>query len=218
MISYIGQEGYCILKSLTAPDKPNTKVYAALKTLMTEHLDPKPTPLAERYKFFRLQQGQLKVSDWRAKLAYASTLCNFAAAHRTEALRDQFIFGLSDEKTRIVLMAEENITLDNAYKKALSREHAEEDNKLISTKSVNYLGKPFQKKRGAEGFSPRPQKSGVSGNNKGNTNSNTCNRCKLPCKTSKCTKSECKTKCFNCDLIGHTRNVCRKPSKIHNVE
>ena len=149
LISNIGQEGYGILKSLTAPDKPNSKLYPDLQKVIIEHVDPKPTPLAERYKFFRMQQGQLKVSDWRAKLAYASTMCNFRATHRIDALRDQFIFGLADERTRVILMTEEEITLENAYKKALAREHAVEDNKTISTKQVDQVWGPAQKRNPA---------------------------------------------------------------------
>ena len=158
--------------------------------MLIDHQDPKPTPLAERYKFFQMQQGQLKVADWRAKLAYTASLCNFTAENRPVALRDQFIFGLADEKTRVILMTEEDITLDNAYKKALAREHALEDNKLMATKQVNSLqksahsskmtqdsGKSTKQGGGSKGFKSANGAAVTPGNQ--HKKGVTCDRCKL---------------------------------------
>ena len=41
-----------LLRSL-AGNKPGEKSYVDLKTLLTEHLNPKPNIIAERYKFYK---------------------------------------------------------------------------------------------------------------------------------------------------------------------
>ena len=56
LLANIGQYGYNILKSLTSPDKPGTKEYKELTKMLNEHLEPKPTTLAERYRFHQIRQ------------------------------------------------------------------------------------------------------------------------------------------------------------------
>ena len=118
LLTHLGADGYETIKALCAPAKPNSLSFENLSKKLIEHFDPQPTPLAERYKFYRLNQGKDTVPQWRARLSQASTKCKFGN-YRDTAIRDQFIFGLANEKTRILLMSDEEVELDAAYKNKL---------------------------------------------------------------------------------------------------
>jgi transposase InsO family protein len=225
LLTHLGPAGYEVVKALCAPLRPNTKSFAALAKLLVEHLDPNPTPLAQRYKFYRLNQGKWTVAQWKAQLAQVAIKCEFGE-HRDQAIRDQFIFGLANERTRVALMAEDNITLDAAYKKAAAREQATDENRMIhgGTSSVNAVhGHGYGGAKNFRGGDKRftAKKSSTSTHNQfGNVSGNgkkVCNRCKLPEKTNKCFNNQCKTQCFNCSSIGHTKSVCRK-AKVNAVD
>ena len=68
-----------------------------------------------------------------------------------EAIRDQIVFGLACEETRIALMETEDLDLNKAFRKADLRERAQQDNKMLTrgggnsmrssgTSDVNRLG------------------------------------------------------------------------------
>lgn len=50
---------------MRAPDKPATKTISELTTLLGDHLQPKPSILAERYKFWHQVKGQEDGIDLR---------------------------------------------------------------------------------------------------------------------------------------------------------
>jgi len=82
-------------KRLVLPEKPNTKSFDDLVTLLTNHLQPKPTVIAERYKFH--QHNQLSgetVTVYIAELRKLAKTCEFGA-YLEEALRDKFVCGLA---------------------------------------------------------------------------------------------------------------------------
>ena len=121
LLANIGQYGYNILKSLTSPDKPSTKEYEELTNMLNEHLEPKPTTLAERYRFHQIRQGNLKVAEFLAKIRVSAGKCDYKTFY-TEALRDQVIFGLSDEIMRRMLLGDEKITtVEEAYKECVAK-------------------------------------------------------------------------------------------------
>ena len=239
LIANIGDEGFQHLRSLTAPEEPNTKSYEELKKLLTEHLDPCPNPLGERFKFFRLNQGTMSVQQWKSKLQYAAAFCDFGD-YSKQAVTDQFIFGLRCEKTRESLLELETVTLKTAVKKAMLKEQTKRDNKMFSeeqkseNKNSNSVNKIYQRpgraRGGASGGASggrRQSQQGTVGDNSGTAQSKkksfptgtVCKRCKLKSNTNKCTENSCKTKCFNCEIIGHTKANCRKRTdKIHHLE
>ena len=52
-LSVIRAHAYNLLRSLTVPDKPNTKTYTALIELLKDHYSPKPIVIAERFRFYK---------------------------------------------------------------------------------------------------------------------------------------------------------------------
>ena len=226
VIAMIGAEGYKALKTVAAPAKPSTLSYAELKKRIILHVDPPPTVLGERFKFYRLNQGKKSCYEWRQSLIYDAAFCEFHEEHLRAAIRDQFIFGLKDERVRESLLQEDDVTLEAAYKKAKARENAKEDNKLLSGRGessvqVNQLGKREKSQGKPTGKPVRGgTTSGGSSSSYGTDGKNVCERCKLPTKSNKCTPSQCKTECFKCGTVGHTRGKCFKNVRkaVHNIE
>ena len=56
-INSVELEVYSLMKTLVSPHDVNTQTYEQLKTVLVEHLSPKPTVLAERFKFYHTRQG-----------------------------------------------------------------------------------------------------------------------------------------------------------------
>ncbi|KAL5267338.1 hypothetical protein ACHWQZ_G004399 [Mnemiopsis leidyi] len=210
LIRWIGAQGYEKLKQLCAPDKPIDKQYDALKKLLLDNVDPEPTVLSQRFCFSRLKQGTLSVSDWEAVLKFHAAKCAFGTFYQ-DAVRDQFVFGLSCNDTQIKLMEQPDCTLQQAFAAASARERAERDNKLFGGTTdpvggkkpveVNKLfhGKPSKTNSNTKGnessASRGRQSSGGSssgGKNGGSTNGSNgnkvCKRCKLKLTTNKCLK------------------------------
>lgn len=131
LITVIGSEAYELMINLCTPDKPAKKTYNELVALMKKHLNPKPSQLAERFKFRqRIQHKEESVSGYVAELKRLSKNCGFRDL--AENLRDQFICGLSNEDIRQKLFTEDdNITFDRAFTIAMSMEAAETNAALV---------------------------------------------------------------------------------------
>ena len=235
LIANIGDEGYQHLRSLTAPEDPNQKSYDELKKLLIDHLDPTPNPLGERFKFFRMCQGQANIQEWKSKLQYAAAFCDFGD-YAAKAVTDQFIFGLACERTRESLLELETVTLKTAVKKAMLKEQSKRENQMYTQENrenkenksaaVNKI-RPMRGGASASGGQRSTQKSAAAAGGSKNSShggkrksltgtSMSCKRCKLLLKSNKCTDKICKTKCFNCNLIGHTIANCRKRTEKIN--
>lgn len=133
LITVIGGDAYELMVSLCTPVKPATKTYSELVTLMKGHLNPKPSLLAERFKFRRrVQKGTENIATFVTDLKKLSKDCGFTADGLKENLRDQFVCGLVNEDIRQKLFTEDDtITFDKAYKLAVSMEAAEANAALI---------------------------------------------------------------------------------------
>ncbi|KAK9744701.1 hypothetical protein QE152_g7560 [Popillia japonica] len=56
LITAIGHEAYELMANLYDPDKPENKNFSEFIELMSEHLEPAPSEIAERYKFRQRRQ------------------------------------------------------------------------------------------------------------------------------------------------------------------
>ncbi|KAK8777419.1 hypothetical protein V5799_029236 [Amblyomma americanum] len=55
-LSLIGAKTYALLKSLTAPDAPSLREFDSLLKLLSDHLAPQSSVIAERAKFYKRSQ------------------------------------------------------------------------------------------------------------------------------------------------------------------
>ncbi|XP_061705624.1 uncharacterized protein K02A2.6-like [Cydia pomonella] len=128
LIATMGDEAYELLVNLASPKKPSTLTYSQVVELMRQHLQPKPSALAERYRFRQKRQGiNEDVTSYVAELKKMSRHCEFGES-LSDNLRDQFICGLRNDVIRQRLFAEDDtITFVEAVKLACSLEAAEKD-------------------------------------------------------------------------------------------
>jgi len=79
LLAVIGPPAYKLLCNLVSPAKPGDKSYEELVHVMTEHHNPTPSEIVQRYKFhsrFR-QQGE-SVAMFVAELRSVAEFCNSA--------------------------------------------------------------------------------------------------------------------------------------------
>ena len=126
-LAVIGASTYKLLKSLLAPEKPNTKTFDELVNVLQRHYKPKPLIIAERFRFYKRQQQEGEtVASFSVALRQLSSSCEFGA-FLPEALGDQFVCGLSNQGIQRKLLAEANLTLDRALQLATAMSMATEN-------------------------------------------------------------------------------------------
>ena len=81
------------------------KTFYEFKTVIINYLAPKPTILAERFKFHQMQQKPGEITqNFLMRLRNTDVRCKFDAM--AERLGDQFIFGISNVSAREALIEE----------------------------------------------------------------------------------------------------------------
>ncbi|XP_046969825.1 uncharacterized protein LOC124537154 [Vanessa cardui] len=131
LITVIGSDAYELMVNLCTPVKPSAKSYEELVDVMRRHLQPKPSVLAERFKFRQRVQRDESVAEYAAALKKLTKYCGFCSKTLLENLRDQFVCGISSDCIRQRMFAEDNITFDSAFKLAVTMEAAEADAALV---------------------------------------------------------------------------------------
>ncbi|XP_075990289.1 uncharacterized protein LOC142985933 [Anticarsia gemmatalis] len=127
LITLMGAESYELLVNLCTPVKPKDKTFAQIVDVMEKHLQPKPSELAERYKFRkRAQQIGESIAEYVAILKKMTKSCEFGS-WLEESLRDQLVCGICSETIRQRLFAEPKLDFARAYSLAISLESAEKD-------------------------------------------------------------------------------------------
>ncbi|XP_068994232.1 uncharacterized protein [Neodiprion pinetum] len=116
-------EAYKLIRNPCAPTEPKSETFAELKSLIKEHLCPKPSEAMKRYRFHQTRQTFTEsVADYVARLKNLAYNCEFS--NFKEALRDQLVCGLRSEDTRTEIFKEEKLTYDSAYTIAFASERA----------------------------------------------------------------------------------------------
>ena len=58
LLSLVGGSTYQLLKGLTAPQKPSECEFKDLVKVLSEHLNPKPVVISERFRFYKRDQRE----------------------------------------------------------------------------------------------------------------------------------------------------------------
>jgi len=94
LLSMCGVSAYRLIKSLLAPVKPETRIFAQLVELVAKHHNPEPTVIVQRFKFHsRCCQPGETVSTYAAELRCLSEYCKFGDQLQ-DMLRDRLICGV----------------------------------------------------------------------------------------------------------------------------
>ena len=152
-INSIGGTAYGVLRNLIAPASPMDKSFEFIVGKLTDHYDPKPLIIVERYHFHKRDQATGEtVGEYVAELRRLATKCNFGAYFK-EALRDRLVCGIKSEQIQKGLLAEADLDLAKAVKRATAMEAA---------RSHTQAMKGQQPVIGKTEASPRPQGGGGS--------------------------------------------------------
>ncbi|XP_047995710.1 uncharacterized protein LOC125233675 isoform X3 [Leguminivora glycinivorella] len=140
LIAVMGDEAYELLSNLTSPKKPGEMTYKEVIKIMSDHIEPKPSFMAERYRLRQRRQGDKEtVAQYLADLKKMARYCDFSTALE-DNLRDQFVCGLKNDTIRQRLFAESDLTYSKAVQLALSLEAAEKDAAMVERASVSETG------------------------------------------------------------------------------
>ena len=125
LLSSIGSKAYALLRDLCSPTLPSAKNYTELTIILSQHLNPKPLVIAERFKFHKRDQlPSESVAQYVASLNKLTEFCEFGT-FRDQALRDRFVCGLQIISIQKRLLTEIDLTFDKAVQLAVSLETAE---------------------------------------------------------------------------------------------
>ncbi|CAH2083991.1 unnamed protein product [Euphydryas editha] len=125
LITVVGEATYSLMCDLCAPEHPEEKTFDDLVDLVTNHLEPQRSEIAERHVFRqRRQRPDESLTDYLQNLKHLSVTCNFGT-RLEENLRDQFVSGLSSDVMRSRIFAEKSVDYRKAVELALALEAAE---------------------------------------------------------------------------------------------
>jgi len=116
----VGQVTFAKLRDLASPREITEISLDEIMGLLKTYYRPKNVEIAERFKFFKRNQGMNeKTVDFMAALRRLAKTCNFGQYLET-ALQDQFVCGPHDEKCQRELLSVQELTADVALQKANS--------------------------------------------------------------------------------------------------
>ncbi|XP_063831907.1 uncharacterized protein LOC135081095 isoform X2 [Ostrinia nubilalis] len=208
LITAIGDETYEVLSSLASPKKPAELTYKSAVTMLQDHLQPKPSVMAERYRFRQRRQREGEsIATYITELKKLSKLCDFGA-NLEDSLRDQLVCGVVSDVIRQRLFAEDNLNYTSAVKLACALEAAERNAAVVDVSSSGTTGSAAavhavgaKRERGPRGQRARPWQAN------GYNNSENC----IVCGKNGHSSEECRYKkfvCSKCKKVGHLRRVC----------
>lgn len=194
LIAMMGEQAYELLSTLASPKKPSKLTYEEAVKLLESHLQPKPSVLAERFRFRQRRQLSTEtISEYVAELKKMARYCEFKKTLE-ENLRDQFVCGLRNETIRQRLFAEDDLEYSKAVVLASNLEAAERD--------AGAVEKVQEQER------------------TDNINKLSIKAC-TACGDDKHRTWDCRYKDFQCSYcgkVGHLRRVCwKKPEGVINT-
>ena len=124
LLSVIGGRTYDLLRNLLSPTDPKDKTFDELVKTLSDHFEPKPIVIAERFHFHkRNQAADESVNQFVAELRRLARHCEFKT-FLEEALRDRFVCGLHSKAIQNRLLTKKDLTLATAVDVAVGMEAA----------------------------------------------------------------------------------------------
>ena len=123
-LSVIGPTTYKLLRSLVSPEKPGDKSFKDLVNKLSDHFNPTPSVIVQRFKFHgKFRQPGESITAYVAELRPLAEFCNFRAMLE-DMLRDQLVWGIKNDLMQQRLLQELKLTYKRALKLAQGLETA----------------------------------------------------------------------------------------------
>ena len=185
LFSVIGSKAYSVLRSLVAPESPQSKSLDALTKVLKNHYEPKPIVISERYRFhLRNQASNESVGEYITELRRLTSTC---------------------ERARQKLLTEAKLTLTRAVEFAQCVE-------LAGKKSVSLRGTEANVQKFSH--TPRTSRNESRKHNAGQHQQKSCYRCgRTNHDASNCRFRE--ATCHKCKKKGHNAPVCKSSMPRH---
>ena len=216
LLMAMGPATFKLLRSLIAPDKPDTKSCANLVKVLTEHFQPTPSETVQRFKFHgRTRQPGESVATYVSELHAIAKHCNFGASLQA-MLRDQIVCGISGKVVQRRLLSESALSFDKALSMAQGLETAAQSVKELQGGAGATSQREVHRVTSQQAFQNKGKPDRLKGNS-----ASACYRCGK----SGHGASQCRFKsaeCHRCGKKGHICVVCHskpKPAgRSHSVQ
>lgn len=210
LISLVGEDVFELMVNLANPKKPTELTYDELVKLVREHLQPKPSIMAERYRFRqRRQAADETIVQYLAALKKLAKDCEFKEI-LTDNLRDQFVCGVSSDLIRQRLFSEPDLTYAKALSLATALEAAERDAAAVDSTAASGSGASMSAVHALRATSARSARFGGSARGTGAGPSSAgragCKACGGQHQIDGCRFKN--YVCSSCRNKGHLRRVC----------
>ena len=196
LITVMGEAAYARLRRNVAPAKVDDKTFDELVKVMSDHCNPSPSVIMQRYKFnTRGRQPNESVMTYVAELRALAEHCKFPTDFLNELLRDRLVCGINDQQIQRRLLAKRDLKLQDAIDEAMSCENATKDYKALQLAPED-TAQPLLKVKMAKGQTSPPVR---------------CFRCN---KTGH-NAASCRFKsvrCHQCGKTGHLKAACHHRS------
>ena len=202
--SSCGAHTYQLIRNLVAPGKPTDKSFTEIVSLVKDHHQPRPSTIVQRYNFHtRNQKAGESISEYVAQLRKLSEFCDFKDT-LADMLRDRLVCGCRDRRFQCKLLAEKDLTFDQALAIAKALETAEKETKDLqessSTVPVHTVRQERHHPQRRAPIQPVAKPQGPE-----------CYRCGGKHRATECKFRE--TECLVCKKKGHIARACRSKQR-----
>lgn len=229
LITVVGESTYALMCDLCAPVNPENKSFTELVKLVSDHLEPQRSEIAERHVFrLRRQRAGESMAEYLQDLKHLATTCNFGA-NLEENIRDQFVSGLANPAMRSRIFAEKNIQYKEAVELGLALEAAERHAEVSAASAATTSGAGGELGEGLHSTDarraapagggggqrwPRTRPQGPQRQGAAATTQQRCWRCGKPHRPDRCRFAN--YNCDECNQRGHLKVMCRVRENVRN--
>ena len=201
LLSACGTSTFTTIESVVDAETLKDIAYSNLVKKLSEHYDPVPSSIVQRYKFYnRTRQEGESVTDFMASLREIAKYCEYEGTLNM-MLRDRLVCGVNHQAIQKRLLGEKELTYERALEIALSIETAEKDVKNFQRSS----GTVMYQRKSADRFPTRNEQIST---HRAAVPNPPCHRClgnnhspqMCPFKQAECNK---------CHKKGHIAKACR---------